>query len=1075
MSEQLQDNRNLIDDGVIVAGGNVFFGDNTGQLAIGKYINQVMIKEPSGQALVELMIHLEQKRKEAANLEILNSYNSSALPYLDLRVKEFVTTNRVEELNKALIYLQDHRILLFTGIGGVGKTTLAKSLVEVRPANVPLPFWFDFRMNQSAKLGDILEKLASYMNCPDLAKFREEKREAEKKDIDKLTDKLQAGNPVWLIFDNLETILDDIYFHDEYIDLLFACLRNNTHQTKIIVTSRVFPKLKNGEDLIDVIEGDRQDVKGLKINFAVDYLVKNGLGDLEPNKLEELATGVDGHPLALQLLVGLVKDYGAHDILNDLSIYQEEKDDIIKKSKKLFDKLAGDEKELLERISVYREPVKLKGLKEMFIENTSKNAVMKLRDKSLLETDHQSNYWLHPLVQEFSYEDLKNKKEAHLIAFNYYKSQDLLENPTKKEDLQPAIEAHYHACEAGEYDLAVDIIGKFNLHNLLDLWGYPKTLIEIYEKLLPNDHFKGEPILKDKRIHGSILGNLGIAYCVLGDAKKSINYYEQALKIAREIGDKCNEGGWLGDLGNSYRNLGNAKKAIEYYEQALLITRKIGDKRNEGATLGSLGNAYCMLGDTRKSIDYYKQALKIARGIGNRRDEGIWLGNMGLAYSDLGDVQKSIDYYEQALIITKEIGDRRGEGTHLGNLGLEYHVLGDDKKSIDYCEQALIIASEIGDRRGEGNYIVNLGSAYYSLGDAKKAIEYYEQALIIAREIGDRQGEGTALGSLGLAYSIGETKKAIDYYEQALIIAREIGDRRREKVWLVNMGNSYYSLGDAKKSIYYNEQVLKIAREIGNRREEGNILGNMGFAYSALGETEKAIDYCEQALIIAKEISDRRNEGIILGNLGREYKILGEPKKAIECCEQSLKIAKEIGDRRGESTALRNLGNAYYSLGDVKKSIYHNEQVLKIAREIGDRREEGNILENLGFVYGSLGETEKSIYYYEQALIIAKEISDRRNEGNILGNLGRGYKILGEPKKAIECCEQSLKITREIGDRREEGHCLMILGWIYSDLGEPKKTIEFLKESFTIGKLIEDPSIISFCEQILKELEGFNE
>ncbi|MCO5383473.1 MAG: hypothetical protein NHB15_16520 [Methanosarcina barkeri] len=123
----------------------------------------------------------------------------------------------------------------------------------------------------------------------------------------------------------METIFDDIYFKDENVDLFFTCLRNSTHQAKIIITSRIFPKLKNGECLIDVIEGEKQGIRGLKTNFAVDYLVKNGLGDLKPDKLEELATGVDGHPLALNLLVGLVKEYGVEDILEDLSLYQEQK------------------------------------------------------------------------------------------------------------------------------------------------------------------------------------------------------------------------------------------------------------------------------------------------------------------------------------------------------------------------------------------------------------------------------------------------------------------------------------------------------------------------------------------------------------------------------------------------------------------------------------------------------------------------------------------------------------------------------------------------------------------------------
>jgi tetratricopeptide (TPR) repeat protein len=176
----------------------------------------------------------------------------------------------------------------------------------------------------------------------------------------------------------------------------------------------------------------------------------------------------------------------------------------------------------------------MKGLKEMFSENTPANAVKKLIDKSLLETDHNGNYELHPLVQEFSYNDLKNKNEAHMLAVQYYLSLPIPENPAKKEDLQPAIEAHYHAYKAGEYDLAAAIIWGHNLVYLLDLWGNPRTLIEIYGKLLSDYHLKDKTFLKDKQTHGAVLGNLGSAYSHLGELRKAIQYYEQALKISRE-------------------------------------------------------------------------------------------------------------------------------------------------------------------------------------------------------------------------------------------------------------------------------------------------------------------------------------------------------------------------------------------------------------------------------------------------------------------------------------------------------------------------------------------------------------
>ena len=62
--------------------------------------------------------------------------------------------------------------------------------------------------------------------------------------------------------------------------------------------------------------------------------------------------------------------------------------------------------------------------------------------------------------------------------------------------------------------------------------------------------------------------------------------------------------------------------AIKFYEQALLIDREIGDRRGEGAALGNLGIAYATLGETRRAIKFFEQTLFIDREIGDRRGEG---------------------------------------------------------------------------------------------------------------------------------------------------------------------------------------------------------------------------------------------------------------------------------------------------------------------------------------------------------------------------------------------------------------------------------------------------------------------
>ena len=76
--------------------------------------------------------------------------------------------------------------------------------------------------------------------------------------------------------------------------------------------------------------------------------------------------------------------------------------------------------------------------------------------------------------------------------------------------------------------------------------------------------------------------------------------------------------------------MGEARKAIEYYERALAIAREIGDRRNQGVHLCNQGLVFLPKGNAQ-GHRVLSEALAIARDIGDRRNEGVPLGNLGLA------------------------------------------------------------------------------------------------------------------------------------------------------------------------------------------------------------------------------------------------------------------------------------------------------------------------------------------------------------------------------------------------------------------------------------------------------------
>jgi tetratricopeptide (TPR) repeat protein len=82
---------------------------------------------------------------------------------------------------------------------------------------------------------------------------------------------------------------------------------------------------------------------------------------------------------------------------------------------------------------------------------------------------------------------------------------------------------------------------------------------------------------------------------------------------------------------------------LEYYQQALAIIRQIGDRSGVGTTLNNIGLVYNYLGQYPKALDYYQQALAIARQIGDRSTEGKTLNNIGLIYSRLEEYPKAFN------------------------------------------------------------------------------------------------------------------------------------------------------------------------------------------------------------------------------------------------------------------------------------------------------------------------------------------------------------------------------------------------------------------------------------------------
>ena len=111
----------------------------------------------------------------------------------------------------------------------------------------------------------------------------------------------------------------------------------------------------------------------------------------------------------------------------------------------------------------------------------------------------------------------------------------------------------------------------------------------------------------------------------------------------------------LNNIGRVYSNLGERRRALEYYEQALPMHREVGSRAMEATTLNNIGAVYDALGERRRALETYEQALPISHEVGDRQQESITLYNMAKVHQAEGNHAEAGRLLEQVVAIDEAI------------------------------------------------------------------------------------------------------------------------------------------------------------------------------------------------------------------------------------------------------------------------------------------------------------------------------------------------------------------------------------------------------------------------------------
>jgi tetratricopeptide (TPR) repeat protein len=303
---------------------------------------------------------------------------------------------------------------------------------------------------------------------------------------------------------------------------------------------------------------------------------------------------------------------------------------------------------------------------------------------------------------------------------------------------------------------------------------------------------------------------------------------QRSLAICKsELGDRHPDtASSLNNLAELYRSKGGYAEAEPLYVQALEIWKaELGDHHPDTASsLNNLAELYRSQGRYAEAELLFVEALEICKSeLGDHHpDTARGLNNLALLYASQGRYAEAEPLYVQALEIWKsELGDRHPDtASSLNNLAELYRSQGRYAEAEPLYVQALEIKkSELSDRHPDtAASLNNLAALYRSQGRYAEAEPLFVQALEICKsELGDRHpSTASSLNNLAELYRLqGRYGEAEPLFVEALEIRKsELGDRHpTTAASLNNLAALYYYTARLAEAANLMAEALSI-REI---------------------------------------------------------------------------------------------------------------------------------------------------------------------------------------------------------------------------------------------------------------------
>jgi len=761
------------------------------------------------------------------------------------------------------------RGVVVSGIGGIGKSALTQEAAHRNAWRFPGGMvWASARGLERFGLTSVLQAIDRVLGL-ESGKYDEARRE-------QIALEALRMRPALLILDNMETLEE----HEKRRVTTFVNQLDVRAGSKVMLSLRYHDEA--GFKALDAVHP--LPLLGLDEDSAVAHLLQEAeekgverLLEAPEDQLRALARKVGGHPLMLELIVGL-RDYT-----------------------------------LIER-TVEGLPTELEDQPEELL-STSIAALAEEGRKLLPQLLILSGSWDYEAMEAVCAGPGLNLS----LARGQLVGSSLLHLQDDRYSLHQLVRDHVKATMPLEDDAEQELRLKHALHYLEvsqhadNKLGGKETAagLSLLDRELENIRAGMEWSRRLGRKQGwQLVRRYAFALAKFFDVRgmwpEWAEWAQAGLQACERLGDSHGMAQTYNNLGVVYAKQGEWQRAIQLFQQALEITERLGDSQGMAETYNNLGLVYADQGEWQRAIELYEQSLEIMERLRDSHGMAKTYGNLGAVYYRQGEWQRAIELYEKDLEISERLGDTHGMAHTYTSLGLVYADQGEWQRAIQLFEQALEIMQRLGDSQGMAQTYGNLGAVYYRQGEWQRAIELYEKDLAISQRLGDSHGMAQTYNNLGLVYADqGEWQRAIELYGQALETMERLGDSQGMAQTYNNLGLVYAKQGEWERAIELYEKDLAISERLGHSQGMAKAYGTLGLVYAYQGEWQRAIELYQRSLEIEQRLGDRQGTAMTWSNMGLLYKRQGKPRQARKLWQKALEVFDAMG--APEAQAVREL------------------------------------------------------------------------------------------------------------------------------------------------------------------------